>query len=80
MNRQIFLEDLKTIINSITGIEKDLIIEESLLKDACELDSIDIVDLIMQLEYTYVIKIEDDQFEKYKTVKEIIDFLETLNL
>ena len=39
-------------------------------------DSLDIVELIMELEEEFDIQIPDDQAEKIKTVGEAIDFIE----
>ncbi|OWK45112.1 acyl carrier protein [Fimbriiglobus ruber] len=40
-------------------------------------DSLDIVELVMELEEEFDIQIPDDQAEKIKTVGEAIDYIET---
>ena len=42
-------------------------------------DSIDVVEMLMNLEDEYGIKIPEDDFDKIKTVQDIVDELEKLS-
>jgi acyl carrier protein len=42
-------------------------------------DSLDLVELIMAMEEEFDIKIEDEQAEKIKTVKDVIDFIKSVS-
>ena len=42
-------------------------------------DSIDVVEMLMNLEDDYGIKIHEDDFDKIKTVQDIVDELEKLS-
>ncbi len=66
----------------VTEILKQFGIPESAITDQTHfsrdlgLDSLDTVDLIMQLEQTYGIRIPDEDYSKLTTVQEVIDYLQ----
>jgi len=74
-------EDLKAVvierISDIAIVEVESISEESSLTDSFGLDSLDIVELSMGLEVDLHIHIDDDNMDKFTTVKSVIDFLDT---
>jgi acyl carrier protein len=51
---------------------------ETSFVDDLDADSISLVELIMGLEDEYGIEIEDEDAEKIKTVKDAIDYLESI--
>ena len=71
-------EQVKKIIAEQLVIELDRVEEHSSLSEDIGADSLDNVELILKLEETLGIEIPDDESEKLKTVKEIIEFVKKL--
>ena len=49
--------------------------EDDLLKEDLGLDSIDLIELAMAVEDEFDISIKDEELYKFKTVQDIIDFV-----
>src|SRR5262249_12628901 len=58
------------------GVNKDQVTRKTAFIEDIGADSLDIVELIMELEEEFEINIPDDQAEKIKTVGEAIDYIE----
>lgn len=69
-------EKVQDIISSQLGISKDTIKIESRLVDDLKADSLDVVELVMDLEQEFDIEIPDEQLPKVTLVKDIVDYIE----
>lgn len=69
------LENLKNIIANKFGVKKEEIKMESNLQDDLGLDSLDAVELSMAIEEETGIEIPDEEFQKFITVEDLINFL-----
>ena len=58
------------------GVSREQVNRNTSFQDDIGADSLDIVELIMELEEEFEITIPDDQAEKIKTVGEAIDYIE----
>ena len=58
------------------AVDKEKVKRETSFIEDIGADSLDIVELVMELEEEFDIQIPDDQAEKIKTVGEAIDFIE----
>ena len=58
------------------GVNKEQVTRSTSFIEDVGADSLDIVELIMELEEEFEITIPDDQAEKIKTVGEAIDYIE----
>lgn len=58
------------------AVNKDEVKRETNFIEDIGADSLDIVELVMELEEEFDIQIPDDQAEKIKTVGEAIDFID----
>ena len=58
------------------AVQKDQVSRKTAFIEDIGADSLDIVELVMELEEEFDIQIPDDQAEKIKTVGEAIDYIE----
>ena len=68
-------DKIKKAIADQTGIDADSITLDSSFGEDLNIDSIDLVELIMQLEEEYDMEFDDDQAEKLKTVGDVVNYL-----
>ena len=68
-------DKIKKAISDQTGIDEGIITLESSFREDLNIDSIDLVELIMQLEEEYDIEFDDDQAETLKTVGDVVNYL-----
>ena len=69
-------EKVKEVIVDKLGVEEDKIETSSSFVDDLGADSLDTVELIMQLEEEFGIEIPDESAEKMTTVQQAIDYIE----
>ena len=70
-------EKIRACIASQLSIEEDEIKMESSFMNDLGADSLDIVELIMELEEKYDIEIPDEDVEKIVTVGDIVEYIKT---
>ena len=70
-------DKVKDIIIDKLGVEEEKISADASFVDDLGADSLDTVELIMQLEEEFGIEIPDDDAEKITTVKAAIDYLDS---
>lgn len=58
------------------GVSKEQVTRSTSFQEDMGADSLDIVELVMELEEEFEITIPDDQAEKIKTVGEAIDYID----
>ena len=69
-------ERVVEIVSENLGVSKDSITRQTRFIEDIGADSLDIVELVMELEEEFEITIPDEQAEKIKTVGEAIDYIE----
>ena len=69
-------ERVKKVIAERLGVDEEGIKNESSFMDDLGADSLDLVELVMDLETEFDITIEDDQAEKITSVQSAIDQIE----
>ena len=69
-------EKIRDIIVKQLDVEADSITLESRLVDDLKADSLDVVELIMDLEQEFDIEIPDEELPKIRTVGDIVEYLE----
>ena len=68
-------EKIKELIVDQFGIDENNIKRESSISDDLAADSLDIVELIMQIEETFDIQIPDSDTESLKTVDDLVKYI-----
>ncbi|MCM3727849.1 acyl carrier protein [Neobacillus bataviensis] len=69
-------EKLKPIIADQLGVKMELIKPESSFKDDLEADSLDMVDLTMEIEDEFAIEISDKTAATLQTVGDVVNYIE----
>lgn len=69
------LEKVKEILVEELDVEEDAITLESKIKDDLGADSLDLFELISKIEDELDITIEEDDYGKLVTVKNIVDYI-----
>ena len=78
MEKKVIFEKVQAIIVDKMMVEKEEVTSESSLANDLGADSLDAVEVIMEVEKEFGISIPDDVAEKFATVGEIVDGLEKI--
>lgn len=70
------LEQVKEIIVETINVDAELVTPEAKLEEDLGIDSLSAVELAMELETAFDIRIEDDQLAELKTVQDILNIVE----
>ena len=70
-------EKVKSVLVEQLGVDEDTITMDSSFVDDLGADSLDIVELIMGLETEFDIEIPNSAIRKFKTVKDVLSFIES---
>jgi acyl carrier protein len=65
---------LKSLISNMTGVDYKEIKPKS-TSDDLDLDSLDSLELLMDIEQEFNIEIADEDAEKFKTFQDVVDFI-----
>lgn len=76
MERAQLLEKLKSLAVDTLEIDADKITEDASFADDLEADSLDLVELVMELEGEFDIRIPEEELEGVETVGQALDLVE----
>ena len=71
------LDKIKSIVAEQLGVDEDQVTEDASFVDDLGADSLDTVELIMAFEEEFDIEIPDEDAQKIKTVRDVMDYIES---
>jgi acyl carrier protein len=71
------LDDIKEVVVEQLSVNADEVKEDSKFVEDLGADSLDVVELVMALEEKFDIEIPDDEAEKIRTVKDVVNYIES---
>jgi acyl carrier protein len=75
VDREKVTEDIRTILVEQLGVEPGEVREEASFQEDLNADSLDLVELIMEMEDRFKLKIPDEDAEKIVTVGDAVDYV-----
>jgi acyl carrier protein len=75
VNREEALERVRSILVEQLGVDEEQVTEEASFQGDLDADSLDLVELIMELEDQFGLKISDEDAQKIATVGEAVDYV-----
>jgi acyl carrier protein len=67
---------ISIIMEQLDVTREECIAEASFIEDLGA-DSLDLVELIMEMEETFDVQIADNELEKIRTIKDVLDFIKS---
>jgi acyl carrier protein len=75
LNREAVLEKVREHLSTELEIPVGEIVESTRLRDDLDADSLDLYELVMELEDTYGITVSEEQAAGIETVQQAVDFV-----
>jgi acyl carrier protein len=75
VDREKVLEEVRAILVEQLGVEPGEVREEASFQEDLNADSLDLVELVMEMEDRFKVKIPDEDAEKITTVGDAVDFV-----
>ncbi len=75
MNKEEIFEELKKIIVEQLGVNEENVTMQASFIDDLSADSLDIVELVMNIEEKFDLEIPDSEAEKIATVEDVVEYI-----
>ena len=74
-SREEVFERVKEVLTEQLGVDESDVNEEASFQEDLDADSLDLVELIMELEDQFGVKISDEDAQKIETVGQAVDYV-----
>ena len=74
-SREEIFERVKSVLGEQLGVDESEISDDASFQDDLDADSLDLVELIMELEDQFGVKIPDEDAQKLTTVGQAVDYV-----
>lgn len=71
--------EIKDLLSDKSGLNVEKVFDDSKLEDDLDLDSLDLVEIVMELEKMFDITIPDDDYNQGMNVSNLYDIVERYN-
>ncbi len=78
MTNEEILQRIKDIMSEMFDIDADRVVPEARLRDDLDIDSIDAVDLIVQLKPLVGRRMQPEAFKSVRTIGDVVDAIQLL--
>ncbi|APW43107.1 acyl carrier protein [Rhodoferax saidenbachensis] len=78
MTNEEILQRIKDIMSEVFDIDADRVVPEARLRDDLDIDSIDAVDLIVQLKPLVGRRMQPEAFKSVRTIGDVVDAIQLL--
>lgn len=76
MIRDDIFEGVKDVIREISpDTDLESVTEETSIVDDLDVDSLDVVEIIMKIEDTFEVKVADEDAQEWKNIGDVIDYI-----
>jgi len=75
LDREKVVEEVRSILVEQLGVDPSEVTEQASFQEDLNADSLDLVELIMEMEDRFKVKIPDEEAEKIVTVGNAVDFV-----